>query len=82
MSSRESYYTLLRQIGALALDQQIKDYADSIYEKALMESVRTVGTSDYSGYLIGLHDNEQGKATRVWALDMDELDVIMDRSDE
>jgi len=79
MSSRESYYTLLRQIGALALDQQ---NADSIYEKALMESVRTVGTSDYSGYLIGLHDNEQGKATRVWALDMDELDVIMDRSDE
>lgn len=41
-----------------------------------------VDTSDYSGYLIGLHDNEQGKATRVWALDMDELDVIMDRSDE
>ena len=41
-----------------------------------------MGTSDYSGYPIGLHDKEQGKATRVWALDMDELDVIMDRSDE
>jgi hypothetical protein len=43
MPSRESYYTLLRQIGALALDQQITDYADSIYEKAL-------GVGSHRGY--------------------------------
>jgi hypothetical protein len=34
-----------------------------------------VDTVDYSGYVIGLHDKEQGKVTDVWVLDEDELEM-------
>jgi hypothetical protein len=37
-----------------------------------------VDTVDYSGYLIGLHGKEQGKATDVWALDLDDLELSVD----
>jgi hypothetical protein len=34
-----------------------------------------IDPDDYTGYVIGLHDKEQGKATRVWALDEDQLEM-------
>jgi hypothetical protein len=37
-----------------------------------------VDTVDYSGFIVGLHDNEQGRSAAVWAVDLDDLDVEPD----
>jgi hypothetical protein len=43
-----------------------------------------INADDYTGYLIGLHETERGRATRIWALDEDELemDLYEDRYEE
>jgi len=33
-----------------------------------------VDSADY-GYVVGLHDKEQGKVTEVWVIDLDELEM-------
>jgi hypothetical protein len=35
------------------------------------------GESDY-GYLVGLHDKKQGKATLVWTLNSDDLSMDLE----
>ena len=34
-----------------------------------------VDNLDYSGYLIGLHGKDRGRATDVWAIDLEELEM-------
>ena len=34
-----------------------------------------VNANDYTGYIIGLHDNERGQVANVEAIDLDELEM-------
>ena len=42
----------------------------------------SVDNADFTGYVIGLHEKEQGKTTAVWALVLDELEMDSDIDSE
>jgi hypothetical protein len=35
--------------------------------------------NDWTGYIVGIHGRHQGKAARVWALDLDDVRDLVDR---
>ncbi|MFZ0392262.1 MAG: hypothetical protein WBX09_09535 [Terracidiphilus sp.] len=53
-------------------DFKVGDGVRIIHKKDDVDNV------DFTGYIIGLHEKEQGKTTEVWALDLDELEMDLD----
>lgn len=53
-------------------DFKIGDGVRLIHKKEDIDNV------DFTGYIIGLHEREQGKTTEVWALDLDDLEMDLD----
>jgi hypothetical protein len=53
-------------------DFKVGDGVTIIHKKSAVDTV------DYSGYVIGLHEKEKGKVTDVWALDLEDLEDLVD----